>query len=100
MDHFPYLNEKKENKRLTSPMFLDKYRQILKKGGRVNLKTDSLELFSYTMDVIENQNLSIVSKVLDVHGSQHDVPNMDILTYYEKMHLENSRTIYFVSFKP
>jgi tRNA (guanine-N7-)-methyltransferase len=96
----PYLNEKKENKRLTSPMFLDKYRQILKKGGRVNLKTDSLELFSYTMDVIENHNLSIVSKVLDVHNSQHDVPNMDILTYYEKKHIEDSRTIYFVSFKP
>ncbi|HAC15500.1 MAG TPA: tRNA (guanosine(46)-N7)-methyltransferase TrmB [Bacteroidetes bacterium] len=96
----PYLNEKKENKRLTSPMFLEKYRQILKNGGRVNLKTDSPELFFFTMEVIEDQKLIIVSKVLDVHGSKHDVPNMDILTYYEKKHLEDSRTIYFVSFKP
>lgn len=96
----PYLNEKKESKRLTSPVFLDRYRKILKRGGRVNLKTDSPELFDFTMDVIRDQHLEIVTFVEDVHNQDHDVPNLDILTYYEKKHLEDGRTIYFVSFKP
>jgi tRNA (guanine-N7-)-methyltransferase len=96
----PYLNEKKENKRLTSPVFLDRYRNLLKKGGRVNLKTDSPELFDFTMEVIREQKLEIVSFVDDVHGTEHDVPNLDILTYYERKHLEEDKTIFYVSFKP
>jgi len=96
----PYLNEKKENKRLTSPVFLDRYRKLLKKGGRVNLKTDSPELFYYTLDVIKEQKLDIVSFVEDVHGADHKVPNLDILTYYERNHLEEHRNIFFVSFRP
>lgn len=96
----PYLNDKKENKRLTSPVFLDRYRKLLKKGGRVNLKTDSPELFDFTLQVINDQKLEIISFVDDVHGSDHDIPNLDILTYYEKKHLKEGRKIFFVSFRP
>lgn len=96
----PYLNEKKENKRLTSPVFLDRYRKLLKKCGRVNLKTDSPELFDFTMQVISDQKLEILSFVDDVHGSDHDIPNLDILTYYERKHLEDGKKIFFVSFRP
>ncbi|MBQ1693180.1 MAG: tRNA (guanosine(46)-N7)-methyltransferase TrmB, partial [Bacteroidales bacterium] len=35
---------KSENSRLTSPMFLERYRSFLKEGGIVNLKTDSMFL--------------------------------------------------------
>lgn len=96
----PYLNEKKENKRLTSPVFLDRYRKLLKKGGRVSLKTDSPELFDFTLEVIKDQKLEIVSFVDDVHGAEHSVPNLDILTYYERKHLEDRKKIFFVSFRP
>lgn len=96
----PYLNEKKENKRLTSPVFLDRYRNLLKKGGRVSLKTDSPELFDFTLDVVKDQKLEIVSFVDDVHGTEHSVPNLDILTYYERKHLEEGKKIFFVSFRP
>ncbi len=96
----PYLNEKKESKRLTSPVFLDRYRRILKKGGRVNLKTDSPELFDFTLQIIRDQKLEISSFVDDVHGTEHDVPNLDILTYYERKHLEEGKKIFFVSFRP
>lgn len=96
----PYLNEKKENKRLTSPVFLDRYRKLLKKGGRVNLKTDSPELFDFTLEVIRDQKLEILSFVDDVHGTDHTVPNMDILTYYERKHLAEGKRIFFVSYRP
>lgn len=96
----PYLGDKKISKRLTSPVFLDRYRKLLKKGGRVNLKTDSPELFDYTLEVIAEQELRIVSLVRDVHNSTHEVPNLDIITYYEDSHLREGRTIRFVSFRP
>lgn len=96
----PYLNEKKENKRLTSPVFLDRYRNLLKKGGRVSLKTDSPELFDFTLEVIKYQKLEIVSFVDDVHGTEHSVPNLDILTYYERKHIDEGKKIFFVSFRP
>lgn len=96
----PYLGDKKVSKRLTSPVFLDRYRKILKRGGRVNLKTDSPELFEYTLKVIEDQKLVVISLIEDVHSNEHEVPNLDIITYYEKSHLEDNRIIRFVSFKP
>ena len=39
---------KKPRKRLSSPLFIERYRQILKKGGIVHMKTDSNLLFEYT----------------------------------------------------
>lgn len=96
----PYLNEKKAKKRLTSKYFLDKYRRILKPGGRVNLKTDSKELYDFTLELIDEYNLEIIDRVDDVHNQSHNIPHLDILTYYEKKHLKDDRTIRFISFKP
>ena len=40
---------KSENSRLTSPVFLERYRRFLKPGGIVHLKTDSRFLHLYTL---------------------------------------------------
>lgn len=96
----PYLGTKKIRKRLTSPEFLNRYRQVLKSGAFVHLKTDSPELFAYTKEVIDEQNLQVLDLVEDVHGDNHQVSDLDILTYYENMHLEDDRTIRYVRFKP
>lgn len=96
----PFLRESKANKRLTSPKFLDLYRKILKENGVVQLKTDSPELFAYTQEIIEEQHLEIEELIQDVYQDKHNNNLLtDIQTYYEKMHLEDGRTIRFVSFK-
>lgn len=95
---FPDPQLKKERKRLTSPMFLNKYRHILKKGGRINLKTDSPELYEYTKEVIEEQGLLLIEDVEDVYRDRPDDKKLAIRTYYEGMHLEKGRTIRFLSF--
>ena len=43
---------KSENSRLTSPLFLERYRKFLKPGGIVHLKTDSRFLHEYTKAVL------------------------------------------------
>ena len=43
---------KKPNKRLTSPRFLDTYRRFLAPGSIMHLKTDSQELYDYTLNEV------------------------------------------------
>lgn len=59
---------KSENSRLTSPMFLDRYRKFLKKGGIVHLKTDSTFLYEYTKAVCAANDLHVLASTSDLYG--------------------------------
>ena len=95
----PYLGTGKISKRLTSPQFLQRYRGVLRNRGFVHLKTDSPELFDFTREVIVEQRLQVEAVVQDVHNEAHEVPDLDILTYYEGMHLNDNRTIRYIRFR-
>lgn len=92
----PFL--KKEKNRLTHPRFLHAYQQIMKPGGKINLKTDSKELFDFTMETIAAQNCVLHESIIDIYAQGKAVGPLAIQTYYEKCHLAEGRTIYFVSF--
>ena len=51
---------KKENTRLSSPFFLERYRSFLKKGSVIHLKTDSQFLFQYTKAVCLKNDLKVL----------------------------------------
>lgn len=89
----PYLNEKKKNKRLSAPVFQERYRQILTSGGRVRFKTDDPTLDAFTLQTLEEMGIPVVRRVDDVHGTAHGDPLLDITTYYERKHLAIGRTI-------
>ena len=95
----PYPRKAKARKRLTSPMFLGYYRQFVQPDGVINLKTDADSLFAYTLEVIEQEGLPILRQVNDVYKECPDDPLLTVKTFYEKMHLEEGRTIKFVSFR-
>ncbi len=96
----PFLKSSKSNRRLTAPPFLDKYRKILSKKGSIKLKTDSPELFEFTLDVINSDpSTQIVNRIDDIHHTDHDLAELNIITYYEKMHLANNRIINYIEFK-
>jgi tRNA (guanine-N7-)-methyltransferase len=92
----PFL--KKESNRLTHPRFLHHYQQILVRGGTINLKTDSKELYDFTIETIHAQGCTIHTRIEDVYGKGLATGALAIQTFYEKMHLADNRTIYFVSF--
>lgn len=94
----PFLRESKENNRLTHPRFLYRYQQILKPGGLVNLKTDSQELYEYTLESIKETGCTIVDNLKDIYGNDMATGPLAIQTFYEKMHLENGRKINYLSF--
>ncbi len=94
----PFLRKGKAKNRLTHPRFLHGYQQILKPGSRINLKTDSKELYDFTLETIQEQGCTIHENIADIYGKGKATGPLAIQTFYEKMHLADGRTIYFVSF--
>jgi tRNA (guanine-N7-)-methyltransferase len=95
----PFLRESRESNRLTSPKFLDIYRKVMKPGSIVHLKTDSPELFTYTLDVINEENCTIIDRCDDVYRERPGHELLSIQTFYEKMHLDEGRVIRYVAFR-
>lgn len=95
----PQPRESKEEKRLTSPEFLDRYRSFCSKDCIVNLKTDSDFLYDYTLnEVVKIQNLKILELNTDVRKNYTTGPLIEITTFYEKMWLEEGRKIHYLKF--
>lgn len=93
----PFLRASKAGKRLTHPRFLHLYHRVLQPGGLIHLKTDSPELYAFTREVIAENNCSLLKDIADVHGTDSG-ELLGIKTFYEKMHLENGRTIRYLQF--
>lgn len=88
-----------EKKRLTSPQFLNQYRNILKPGGIINLKTDNIIFLEYTLDVIRDYGHEILELNYDIYGAGLDNELTQIQTHYEKMWLKHGTKIKFLKFK-
>ncbi len=56
-----------ENSRLSSPLFLERYRSFMKPGGVVHLKTDSRFLHEYTRAVCELNGLRVLACTTDLY---------------------------------
>ncbi|MCL4106460.1 UNVERIFIED_CONTAM: hypothetical protein GTU68_030418 [Idotea baltica] len=96
----PFLKDSKENRRLTSPNFLKRYREFLKPDGVINLKTDSPELYSYTQEVLSvEKGIEVLYDKDDIYKDSLDFPELELKTYYEKSHLLDGRLIKFIRFR-
>lgn len=97
----PFLKKGKSNRRLTAPNFLKSYRSILKKDGFVHLKTDSPELYEFTLEVLENkENGTLLYHNEDIYAGELPIPELIYKTYYEHQHLAANKTIKYVRFTP
>lgn len=96
----PFLRESQSNRRLTSDNFLEIYRTILKKGGIVHLKTDEPKLYEYTLSVLErDKETSILYQSEDIYAAPLPLEELEVKTYYERMHLQAGKTIKYVQFR-
>ena len=93
----PFLKNSKENRRLTAPRFLSNYREILKSSGIIHLKTDSPELYEFTLEVLETHP---TAKLLyhddNIYAKPLPLPELELKTYYEDMHLAAKKSIKYV----
>lgn len=98
----PFLAKGKAKKRLTSPRFLAIYEKILKKNGHVHLKTDSEELFTYSLETIpefptiKEPRFALTRVIHNVYTEPAPAVLTEIQTTYEKSHLAEGRTIRYL----
>lgn len=59
---------RRENARLSSPLFLERYARLLRPGGIIHLKTDSRFLHEYTKAVCQQNGLEIIACTTDLYG--------------------------------
>ena len=95
-----------ENKRLSSPLFLERYRHFLRPGGIIHLKTDSRFLYEYTLAVARVNSLPILASTTDLYGRQGLESGVippevrEVKTFYEGMFLEMGLPITYLEFCP
>jgi tRNA (guanine-N7-)-methyltransferase len=96
---FPDPQLKKARKRLTSSVFLNRYREFLKAGGLVHLKTDNPELYHYTLSVIKANGLELLEATDDLYGTDPAGNVLSIRTYYEQRYLDKGLPITYIKFR-
>ena len=96
---FPDPQMKKHTKRLTSSLFLQRYRNIMLPDGIVHLKSDSNFMFTYTRYITEVNKLPVVSCIEDIYADGEAVEPLDIKTYYEQQWLSRGINIKYISFR-
>jgi tRNA (guanine-N7-)-methyltransferase len=93
----PQPKPSREQKRLVSSRFLDLYRQILKPGGLIHLKTDNEGLFKWAVESFEqNPGVQLLCATEDLYGSELIDDITAIKTTYESKYIAGGITIKYV----
>jgi len=93
----------KPRKRLTSTLFINRYRKFLKPGGLIHLKTDSPVLFDSTMEQIKLNTYELVDLRPDLYATvkegeeEHKI--FSIKTHYETLFTKRGHVIKYCCFK-
>jgi tRNA (guanine-N7-)-methyltransferase len=94
----PQPQDSREKKRLTFPGFLDKYKVLLKPGGKINLKTDNDGLYKYTAEKVEELDLVCHKSTEHLYTSALYDDVLKIKTHYERIYLKHDKNINYIQF--
>lgn len=98
----PQPNSPRHSKRFTSPQFIERYRQVLKPGGIIHLKTDNDMFYNYTLGVIRDGKHHLLYDNNDLYSNSGDPEVKDVIdvqTHYEKIWLGQGLTIKYLRFR-
>ena len=101
----PQPKDRLERKRLTSPMFVDRYRTFLKPNGIIHLKTDHEGFFKYTLDEVERCNFKLIESTFNLYSEvieNLDTKTQEILsikTFYENLWSAKGHSIHYCKFQ-
>lgn len=89
----PYPKESYAKHRLTHPLFLDIYREILTPDGFIKQKTDNSRLFEFSIESFSSKGWILKNVSLDLHNSKI---TGNIMTEYEERFTEMGLPIYYL----
>jgi len=94
----PYPKKRHEKHRLTSPLFLKRFQNILKAGAPIRLKTDDPDLYAYSIEKVKESGGFIRRAIDDLYAQDNIDDLLSIKTYYEHKHLAIGRKIMYLEF--
>ena len=94
----PHPEKRRIKKRLTSPEFLNQYRNVCKKNCIVHLKTDNTAFFNYTLKNIKDQDLPLYFHSYDIDKNPGSEEVSAISTHYEMLFREQGEKIKYLRF--
>ena len=96
----PWPKDRHAKRRLTSPVFLELYSEIIKEDGLLEFKTDNTNLFDYSIITINESSLwEMCNYTYDLHNE----PSMNegnIMTEYEEKFVGQGNPIHKLIAKP
>ena len=101
----PQPKDEKGTKRITSPYYIERYKNILKPGSLINVKSDSVLLYDLSMEGYVEKGYDIQVQSRDVYGelvervSDEMRKALEIITYYERRWLDEGKKIHFIQLK-
>ncbi|MGL5246426.1 MAG: tRNA (guanosine(46)-N7)-methyltransferase TrmB [Mycoplasmoidaceae bacterium] len=93
----PWPKKRHSKRRLTHINHLDIYKEITSKDSLVEFKTDNINLFLFTLDTLEENNIAIISKTFDLENDSK-LNKDNIKTEYEKKFIDKGFKINKVIF--
>ncbi len=91
----PWHKARHAKRRLTHRDFLARYREVLKPGGVLRLKTDNVNLFDFSLEEFTALGLQMTDLTRDLHNSP--LAKGNIMTEYEKNFSEKGFPIHAVT---
>ena len=88
----PWPKKRSTNKRLTSPIFLNKYDKIFKNTNNIIMKTDNRDLFIYSIESLSNYGYKLSNISFDLHSRDEEI----ITTEYEDKFVSIGKNIYYL----
>lgn len=88
----PWPKKRHAKRRLTYKTFLASYQEILKDQGTVELKTDNMGLFEFSLESMNNFGMHFDGVWLDLHNSAEGEHNVE--TEYEQKFAAKGQPIY------
>jgi tRNA (guanine-N7-)-methyltransferase len=82
------------SQRLTHRNFLEKYKKLLKKGGRIIQKTDDRDFFDFSLEEYTACGFKLENVSYNLH--EHGNPEWNIVTEYEQKWVERGLPIHRV----
>ncbi len=97
----PQPQKTRARNRLTNPVFLTRYKKIIKPGSLLHLKTDSTSFYEYTLAVIAELKLELLYSTADLysHNPSGKEELTTIKTHYEQLFTAKGEKIKYCCFK-
>jgi tRNA (guanine-N7-)-methyltransferase len=95
----PFPRASKSGRRLTSPEFLARYKPILKPDAILHFKTDSTDLYQWTLDTYRERGIEILAFTDNLHNSEYLDEVTGIPTKYEGIFMAKGENIKYIRFK-